>query len=311
MVSTPARLFAPAAFRFQLRKGQCIQAQYTTFWALQCEMLYLRRQSMEQVLVRMLTSPFPCVRAAERAAISPQLRAGWGHISQLQTPASAKRRDVKKRVQQFARAGKQQALGQAQAAGPTAQSILSVKRTLSFNVCRENVRSTAVCYLEVAVAEDQTCIDSLCLLQVEAGTCQHPPNSTKPQNILKHVRPSNCSQPDTADTADVPTTFAACFAEAAAKDSAAGGPQRSRQNQAHVKFQANKNRGVRDGGHENFVRLASKKGKSSFTFKSKSGSSNKNPKNRKWAARKMAAESLPVAGLGADSTKEAHLVRPC
>lgn len=146
-------------------------------------------------------------------------------------------------------------------------------------------------------------------LQVQAGTNQHPPISTMPQNVLKALHPSSCGEPEQSDIAAVPTTFAACYAEAAAKDSAAGGAQKSRHNQTHLKFQANKNRGVRDGGHENFVRLASKKGKSSFTYKSKSGSSNKNLKNRKWAARKMAAESLPVAGLGADSTKEAHLVR--
>lgn len=147
------------------------------------------------------------------------------------------------------------------------------------------------------------------VLQVEAGTIQHPPDVTRPVKVLKNVQPSNCSHPDACDIASVPTTFAACFAAAAAKDSGAGGVQKHHRNRQHVKFQANKNRGVRDGGHENFVRLASKKGKSSFTYKSKSGSSNKNPKNRKWAARKMAAESLPVAGLGADSTKEAHLVR--
>jgi hypothetical protein len=65
---------------------------------------------------------------------------------------------------------------------------------------------------------------------------------------------------------------------------------------------------ARDGGHANFVRMADKKGKSSFKFKSKSGSSQSNPKNRKWAARKMAQESLPVAGLGADSTRETRQV---
>lgn len=147
-------------------------------------------------------------------------------------------------------------------------------------------------------------------MQVEAGIGQQAPNITRPENVLKAVQPSTYSHPDASDLASVPTTFAAHFAEAAAKDSGAGGGQKKRQSQPQVKFQASKNRGVRDGGHDNFVRLASKKGKSSFTYKSKSGSSNKNPKNRKWAARKMAAESLPVAGLGADSTKEAHLVRP-
>ena len=67
--------------------------------------------------------------------------------------------------------------------------------------------------------------------------------------------------------------------------------------------------GKREGGHANFVRMANQKGKSSFKYKSKSGSSSNNPKNRKWAARKLAQESLPVAGLGADSTREAHTVR--
>ena len=56
------------------------------------------------------------------------------------------------------------------------------------------------------------------------------------------------------------------------------------------------------------MRMANAKGKSSFKFKSRSGSSASNPKNRKWAARKMAQESLPVAGLGADSTRESGLV---
>jgi hypothetical protein len=64
-----------------------------------------------------------------------------------------------------------------------------------------------------------------------------------------------------------------------------------------------------DGGHANFVRMATMKGKSAFRFKSKSGCSSTNPKNRKWAARKLAQDSLPVAGLGADSTRESHLVR--
>lgn len=66
---------------------------------------------------------------------------------------------------------------------------------------------------------------------------------------------------------------------------------------------------ARDGGHANFVRMANQKGKSAFKFKSRSGCSSTNPKNRKWAARKMAQESLPVAGLGADSTRESHMVR--
>eukprot|EP00892_Ulva_mutabilis_P003964 jgi/Ulvmu1/193/UM001_0197.1 len=69
-----------------------------------------------------------------------------------------------------------------------------------------------------------------------------------------------------------------------------------------------KRRNVRDGGHENFVRSVMKKGKSSFKFKSKSGCSNRNPKNKRWAMHKMAAESLPVAGLGADNANEARLV---
>lgn len=67
-------------------------------------------------------------------------------------------------------------------------------------------------------------------------------------------------------------------------------------------------RAIRDGGHENFVRCTMKKGKSSFKYKSKSGCSNRNPKNRRWAMKKMAAESLPVAGLGADNANEASLV---
>lgn len=69
-----------------------------------------------------------------------------------------------------------------------------------------------------------------------------------------------------------------------------------------------KRRAVRDGGHENFVRSTMKKGKSSFKFKSKSGSSSRNPKNKRWAMHKLAAESLPVAGLGADNANEASLV---
>jgi Zinc knuckle len=56
------------------------------------------------------------------------------------------------------------------------------------------------------------------------------------------------------------------------------------------------------------VRLATKKGQSAFKFKSKSGSSQRNPKNRKWAMRKLAQDALPEAGLGADSTREAGMV---
>lgn len=77
---------------------------------------------------------------------------------------------------------------------------------------------------------------------------------------------------------------------------------------AHAQPSCLKRRAIRDGGHENFVRSTMKKGKSSFKFKSKSGCSSRNPKNRRWAMHKMAAESLPVAGLGADNANEASLV---
>ena len=94
-------------------------------------------------------------------------------------------------------------------------------------------------------------------------------------------------------------------AEEGAAGEAAGAQQGA--SKATSKDATAKGARARDGGHANFVRMASQKGKSSFRYKSKSGS--KIPKNRKWAARKMAQESLPAAGLGADSTRETNLVR--
>jgi hypothetical protein len=67
---------------------------------------------------------------------------------------------------------------------------------------------------------------------------------------------------------------------------------------------------TRKGCHANFVRMANQKGKSSFRFTSKSGCHARQYKNRKWAACKMAQESLLVAGCGADSTREARTVCP-
>jgi hypothetical protein len=141
-------------------------------------------------------------------------------------------------------------------------------------------------------------------MQIFADNAQHPHNSTRTKNILSTVQLSSFDA--TATEAALPTTLEG-FTKAVAKDSGAQNPHKNSK-QPHVKSLSSKNRGVLEGGHVNFVRLAAKKGKTSFTYKSKSGSSNKNVKNRKWATRKMVAESLPVAGLGADSTKEAHLV---
>lgn len=141
-------------------------------------------------------------------------------------------------------------------------------------------------------------------MQVDAGHSQQPSSDVE-KIAVQSGQPGSCT-PEAPQSESVPTTLATHLREAIAEEPGSQAANKTRQGKPAGKLMGSK---VRDGGHENFVRMASKKGRSSFTFKSKSGSSNKNPKNRKWASRKMAAESLPVAGLGADSTKEASLVR--
>jgi hypothetical protein len=151
---------------------------------------------------------------------------------------------------------------------------------------------------------------------VQVGTlAEENPLSTKdPGNVLQPIAQNagverGCAQ-DAAckDQPQVPL-LAKCLAEGTtnAEDTDEPGSK----SQARKKSSAAKKSSCRDGGHENFVRLARKKGQSSFKYMSKSGSSQHNAKSRKWAAKRMAAESLPVAGLGADSAKESWLVCLC
>lgn len=134
------------------------------------------------------------------------------------------------------------------------------------------------------------------------GWQHHGASGGKPlQDIANAAGPNLPAQPTHGEFDSLPpdsgqVSSAKCLSKA------------SNAGQADGLASAPKRRAIRDGGHENFVRCTMKKGQSSFKFKSKSGCSNRNPKNRRWAMKKMAAESLPVAGLGADNANEASLV---
>lgn len=288
----------------------------------------------------------PCCRPSRRShmTLTTATHAVGNQFERLYTPESAKACNALK-SSKFGRARRNLSLSQpdAQESQRTAQRILQDRKTNFITICSDTVRACpAACWF---VHDKRMQLGSL----VQAASASEPApieevqvSGTRLKNIFKDAKVAaadSCQKSNlgnrrsgwqhrgasggkplqdianaagpTSPTQLKPGERDSLPADSGQAASANCLSKASNAIQAEELASAPKRRGIRDGGHENFVRCTMKKGKSSFQFKSRSGCSNRNPKNRRWALKKMAAESLPVAGLGADNANEANLVCTC